>query len=158
MHKIIAIALVPMIATTPALAAPGVTTSSVNFRSGPGTNFASIRTLPEGTAVDMGECEDSGSWCAVTIKGRSGFVSGRYLQETKDPEGWPRSYEVGKGRMVLFQPQFTEWTDFKTIEALVAAEYLKAPETNPVFGVIRLKGATSYDEDAGEIVINDITV
>jgi hypothetical protein len=60
--------------------------------------------------------------------------------------------------MILFQPQFTEWTDFKTIEALVAAEYVKAPNANPVFGVIGLKGATSYDEDAGEIVISDITV
>jgi hypothetical protein len=158
MRQVIALVLVPIIATTPALAAPGVTTSSVNFRSGPGTNFSSIRTLPEGAAVDMGDCEDSGSWCAVTVKGRSGFVSGRYLQETKDPEGWPRAYEVGKGRMVLFQPQFTEWTDFKTIEALVAAEYVKALDATPVFGVIRLKGATSYDEDAGEIVISDITV
>ena len=65
------------------------------------------------------------------------------------PEGWPRSYDVGNGRMVLFQPQFTEWTDFKTIDALVAAQYLKAPDANPLFGVIGLKGATSYDDDAG---------
>ncbi|WP_052954991.1 SH3 domain-containing protein [Microvirga vignae] len=79
MRQVIALALVPIIATTPAPAAPGVTTSSVNFRSGPGTSFSSIRTLPEGTAVDMGDCEDSGSWCAVTVEGRSGFVSGLYL-------------------------------------------------------------------------------
>ncbi|MBB3018786.1 hypothetical protein FHR70_001840 [Microvirga lupini] len=158
MRQVIAFALVPIIAAWPALSAPGVTTSSVNFRSGPGTNFASIRTLPEGTAVDMGECEASGSWCAVTVKGQRGFVSGRYLQETKDPEGWPRAYEVGQGRMVLFQPQFTEWTDFKTIEALVAAQYLRTPDGNPVFGMIGLKGKTSYDEDAGEVVITEITV
>ncbi|MBB4042060.1 hypothetical protein GGR34_003745 [Microvirga flocculans] len=142
----------------PALAAPGVTTVSVNFRSGPGTNFSSIRTLPANTAVDIGDCQESGSWCAVTLKGQRGFVSGRYLEESKDPEGWPRSYEVGQGRMVLFQPQVTEWTDFTTIEALVAAEYVKAPNANPVFGVIGLKGATSHDEDAGEIVISDLTV
>ena len=158
MRKIIAIALVPLIATTPALAAPGVTTTSVNFRSGPGTNFSSKKTLPAGTAVDIGECEESGGWCAVTVNRQSGFVSGRYLQESKDPEGWPRAYETGRGRMVLFQPQFTAWTDFKTIEALLAAEYVKAPNVNPVFGVIGLKGATSYDEDSGEIVITDITV
>ena len=158
MRQVIALALVPMIATIPAIAAPGVTTASVNFRSGPGTNFSSIRTLPASTDVDIGECEESGNWCAVTVKGQSGFVSGRYLQESKDPEGWPRAYDTGKGRMVLFQPQFTEWTDFKMIEALVAAQYLKAPDANPVFGVIGLKGATSYDEDAGEIVISDISV
>lgn len=60
--------------------------------------------------------------------------------------------------MVLYQPQFTEGTDFKTIEALVAAEYIKAPDATPVFGVIGLKGATAYDDDAGEIVIRDISV
>jgi hypothetical protein len=158
MRQVIALALVPIIVTTPVLAAPGMTTASVNFRSGPGTNFPSIRTLPASTEVDMGECEETGNWCAVTIEGQSGFVSGRYLQESKDPEGWPRAYDTGKGRMVLFQPQFTEWADFKTIEALVAAQFVKAPDANPVFGVIGLKGETSYDEDAGEIVISNITV
>src|SRR5918993_318645 len=157
MRQLIALALVPMIATIPAIAAPGVTTTSVNFRSGPGANFSSIRTLPAGTAVDVGDCEASGSWCAVTVTGQPGFVSGRYLEEKQGSEGWPRAYEVGNGRIVLYQPQFTEWTDFKTIEALVAAQYLRTPNANPVFGVIGLKGATSHDEDAGEIVISDIT-
>ena len=48
--------------------------------------------------------------------------------------------------MILYQPQFTEWTDFKSIEALAAAQFLKTPKANPVFGVIGLKGTTSYDE------------
>jgi len=56
MRQIIALALVPIIATTPALSAPGVTTTSVNFRSGPGANFSSIRTLPAGTALEIGDC------------------------------------------------------------------------------------------------------
>ncbi|MEE1609812.1 SH3 domain-containing protein [Microvirga sp. CF3016] len=158
MRQVIALALIPIIATSPALAAPGVTTTSVNLRAGPGTSHPTIRTLPAGTAVDMGDCEDSGSWCAVTVDGQSGFVSGRYLEESHEREGWPRTYEVGTGRMVLFQPQFTEWADFKTIEALVAAQYLRTPDGNPVFGVIGLKGTTSYDEDAGEIVITGVTV
>ncbi|QRM27302.1 SH3 domain-containing protein [Microvirga sp. VF16] len=158
MRMIIALALVPIVTTVPGLAAPGVTTTSVNFRSGPGTQFSSLRTLPAGTAVDIGDCEDAGSWCAITVDGRSGFVSGRYLQENKESEDWPRSYETGKGRMILYQPQFTEWNDFKSIEALVAAQFLRTPEANPVFGVIGLKGKTSYDEDAGEVVITDITV
>lgn len=157
-RQIIAITFIPIITTTPALAAPGVTTASVNFRSGPGTQFSSIRTLPEGTAVDIGDCGDSGSWCAVTVGGRTGFVSGRYVEETKEAEGWPRSYETGKGRMTLFQPQFTEWTDFKSIEALVAAEFLKTPDANPAFGVIGLKGKTFYDEDSDEVVITDVAV
>ncbi|MGO4525172.1 SH3 domain-containing protein [Microvirga sp. 2MCAF35] len=157
-RQIIALSLVPIITTAPALAGPGITTSNVNFRSGPGTQFSSIRTLPEGTAVDIGDCEDSGSWCAITVGGRSGFVSGRYLEEKSGSEDWPRSYEIGTGRMILYQPQFTEWTDFKSVDALAAAEFLKSPDANPVFGVIGLKGKTSYDEDAGEVVISDIAV
>jgi Bacterial SH3 domain len=135
-----------------------VTTTSVNFRSGPGTNFPSTRTLPAGTVVEIGNCEGAGSWCAVKVKNQNGFVSGQYLQASDDPEGWPRAYEVGKGRIVLYQPQFTEWTDFKTIEALVAAEFRKTPEAKLVFGAIGLKGATSYDGDAGEIGITNVTV
>jgi hypothetical protein len=158
MRKVFALALAPMIATLPALAEPGVTTTSVNFRSGPGTNFSSIRSLPAGSDVDIGECDESGNWCAITVAGQSGFASGRYLQKSQESEGWPRTYDTGKGRMVLYQPQFTDWADFKTIEALVAAQFVKASDANPVFGVIGLKGATSYDEDAGEIVITDITV
>jgi hypothetical protein len=158
MLKIVALSLIPIVVSAPSLAAPGSTTASVNFRSGPGTQFSSLRTLPAGTAVDIGDCEDAGSWCAVTVDGRSGFISGRYIQENKEAEQWPRSYETGKGRMILYQPQFTEWTDFKSIEALVAAQFLKTPEANPVFGVIGLKGKTSYDEDAGEVVITDIAV
>ena len=63
-----------------------------------------------------------------TVEGKKGFASGQYLKETDDPEAWPRAYETGKGRMVLYQPQFTDWTDFRTIEALVAAEYVKAAD------------------------------
>ena len=160
MRKIIALSLVPIMMSAPGLAAPGVTTNSVNFRSGPGTQFSSLRTLPAGAAVDIGDCQDAGSWCAVTVEGRTGFVSGRYLQEKKEKESedWPRSYDTGKGRMIIYQPQFTEWTNFKSIEALAAAQFLKTPESNPVFGVIGLKGMTSYDDGSDEVVITDIVV
>ena len=70
MRKIVALALVPAIAAFPALGAPGVTTQSVNFRSGPGTNFGSLRTIPSGTSVDIGDCDAAGSWCAVTFSGK----------------------------------------------------------------------------------------
>jgi hypothetical protein len=108
--------------------------------------------------VDVGDCDAAGAWCAVSSNGRKGFISGRYLQKSDDPEGWPRSYSVGQGRIVLYQPQFTEWTDFTSIDALVAAEYVRSPQAQPAFGVIGLKGATSYDEDAGEVMISNVTV
>ncbi len=128
------------------------------MRSGPGMNFGATRTLPAGTAIDIGQCDDAGSWCAITVRGQKGFVSGKYLRERAEQNGWPRAFDVGKGRILLFQPQFTEWTDFKMIEALVAAEYARTPGASPVYGVIGLKGTTAYNDDANEIVITDIAV
>ena len=141
-----------------ALAAPGTTTTSVNLRSGPGAQFEPVRTLPAGAAVEIGKCDDAGSWCSVTHKAQAGFVNGKYLKERSDPDGWPRSYTVGKGQIVLHQPQFTEWSEFKTIEAIVAVGYVRRPNAQPVFGVIGLKGTTAYDNDAGQIVITDIAI
>ena len=108
MRKVFVLAIAPAIVAWSALAAPGVTTTGVNLRSGPGTNFSATRSLPAGTAIDIGQCDDSGSWCAVTARGQKGFVSGKYLRERADQNGWPRAFDVGKGRILLFQPQFTE--------------------------------------------------
>ena len=157
-RRVTALALAQILAVTPALAAPGVTTADVKIRSGPGTNYASIEVLAAGSEIDIGECDAGGAWCAVTAKGSRGFVSGRYLKQTDEPDGWPRAYDVGQGRIVLYQPQFTDWADFKAVDALVAAEYQKSPKAQPSFGVIGLRGTTSYDEDTGEVVITDVTV
>ena len=35
-----------------------------------------------------------------TVEGKKGFASGQYLKSY--PEAWPRAYETGKGRMVLY--------------------------------------------------------
>ena len=67
MRNFFSFALVSMLATTAVVAAPGVTTISVNFRSGPGTNYSSIRTLETGSTVDVGDCDESSKWCAVTV-------------------------------------------------------------------------------------------
>jgi uncharacterized protein YraI len=98
-----------------ALAAPAVTTANVNFRQGPGTGFGSFGTVPNGTPVELEDCDDTGAWCSVTYNGQNGFVSGRYLQltEAEETTGWPRTYQTDAGAtLVLYQPQFTEWDGF----------------------------------------------
>lgn len=86
-----------MVATS-AAAGPGVITTSVNFRSGPGTGYASLGKITEGAKVDVSECDASGAWCAVTFDGRKGFVSGKYVEQA-DPQkpNWPRSFTTGNG-------------------------------------------------------------
>jgi hypothetical protein len=60
-----------------AFAAPGVITSNVNVRSGPGTNFGVIDVAARGTQVDVQSCQ--GSWCYVVKPGPDGWVSASYL-------------------------------------------------------------------------------
>jgi len=142
-----------------ALAAPAITTSNVNFREGPGTNYKSITTIPQGSEVELGDCDESGSWCGVEFGGRTGFVSGKFLQASEDAGGWPRTFVTGKdATLVLYQPQIAEWNDFSTIDAVVAAEYLQDKDAKPVFGVIGLTGSTHSDPESDEVVIEGITV
>lgn len=146
-------------ASSAALAASAVTTANVNFRSGPGTGYGVIRTLPAGTAVEMMDCDESGAWCAISAGGQSGFVSGQYLQESEDQTAWPRAFTTDTGAsLILHQPQITEWEDFLKIKALVAAEYKPKADADPVFGVIGLAGRTQADHETKEVVIDDITV
>ena len=60
-----------------AQAAPGVVTSNVNVRSGPGTNYAAVDTILRGTPVDVQRCD--GSWCYVAKSGPDGWISAAYL-------------------------------------------------------------------------------
>ncbi|MTH96155.1 SH3 domain-containing protein [Roseibium sp. RKSG952] len=144
-----------------AFAAPAVTTANVNFRQGPGTGYGSFGTIPNGSPVELGECNDTGSWCSVSFNGQNGFVSGNYLQLTEPEQttGWPRSYETPAGAtLILYQPQFTEWENFKTVKALIAAEYVVGDKDNPVFGVVGISGDTQADTENGEVVVSDIQV
>ena len=89
------------IASVPAEAGPATTSASVNFREGPGTGFDSLGTIAEGAQVDVKECDDGGTWCAVSFDGQNGFVSGKYLNDA-DPKGlgWPRAFTTDSGATI----------------------------------------------------------
>ncbi len=67
-------------ATGAALAQPGIATSGVNVRSGPGTNFAKLGSLSSGEVVDVQDCQ--GGWCYVDRQGnkKDGWVAANYLK------------------------------------------------------------------------------
>lgn len=68
-----------LVGTSAALAQPGVATSGVNVRSGPGTGFSKLGSLKTGELVDVQECQ--GSWCYVDRKsGKDGWVAANYLK------------------------------------------------------------------------------
>lgn len=60
-----------------AAAAPATVESGLNLRSGPGTEYAVIDTMPAGARVDVGGC--TGGWCQVSFNGEQGYASRAYL-------------------------------------------------------------------------------
>ena len=57
-----------------AAAAPAMVVTDLNVRSGPGTAYQVVDTLPSGSSVDAVNC--GGGWCQV---GSGGYVSASYL-------------------------------------------------------------------------------
>lgn len=80
----LALLLVPVMGVVAAQASPGVTTADVNFRAGPGTDTQSFGVLPNGTAIDIGNCDQTG-WCAITVNGVDGYASQQYVETTAAP-------------------------------------------------------------------------
>ncbi len=74
----VAVAATAVVVFLPAAqAAPGVATSNVNVRSGPGTGYPVVDALRRGQQVDVQQCQ--GSWCYVSKPGPDGWVSASYL-------------------------------------------------------------------------------
>lgn len=58
-------------------ASAAVVTNDLNLRSGPGTNYQVVDTMPAGARVNVLSC--TGGWCRVDWRGEVGFASSSYL-------------------------------------------------------------------------------
>lgn len=74
-----AVALGLAVMAGPALAADAYTTSDLNLRAGPGTDYPRIGIIGDNTLVNVQGCLNGWSWCDVIIEGDRGWVSGRGL-------------------------------------------------------------------------------
>lgn len=54
------------------------TSTTLNLRSGPGTIYRALKSIPAGTSVQMAENCDC-DWIKIYYKGETGYVSSRYL-------------------------------------------------------------------------------
>jgi Bacterial SH3 domain len=61
----------------PAAAEAAYTTASVNLRSGPGTDYGVVITLPISAYVDVHYCQPS--WCNVSSNGYNGWIAAEYV-------------------------------------------------------------------------------
>ncbi|MBW8383577.1 MAG: SH3 domain-containing protein, partial [Youngiibacter sp.] len=64
-------------APAPVTADTGMTTANLNMRTGPGTTFAIITTIPKDSSVKVESVSEG--WAKVTYSGKSGYVSTAYL-------------------------------------------------------------------------------
>ena len=79
MRKVLSIlggALLALSLPTVASAANGYATGNVNMRTGPGTQYTVITTLPAGAPIVVNACS---SWCDVIWGGTRGWVSRSYV-------------------------------------------------------------------------------
>ncbi|MER0236981.1 DUF1236 domain-containing protein [Fulvimarina sp. MAC8] len=71
---------------TPSMAQSAVTsTTDLNVRAGPGSNYEIVGVIPTGEAATFDGCTEAGSWCRVTVNGTQGWAAAQYL--TTDVQG-----------------------------------------------------------------------
>lgn len=65
---------------TAALAAPGIVTTTVSLRAGPGEGFPTVDRIPGGDRVNIHGCLKGTAWCDVSWSDDRGWVSSQYLE------------------------------------------------------------------------------
>ena len=65
---------------TAALAAPGIVTTTVSLKAGPGQGFPTVDRIPGGARVNIHGCFRGVAWCDVSWSDDRGWVSSQYLQ------------------------------------------------------------------------------
>jgi uncharacterized protein YraI len=75
-------------ATTPALAQQQQTpqaraTINLNARSGPGTGYSVLLTIPANSVVTVLRCTQAYAWCEVRYANQTGWSAGQYLQSVQ---------------------------------------------------------------------------
>lgn len=63
-----------------AFAYDAAATTTLNVRSGPGTNYRVVGVLDRNQIVQVVECNSSNTWCRIQDRTISGWASARYLQ------------------------------------------------------------------------------
>lgn len=81
MKRVIKSALIAiaLLSATAAQAANAIVTTNLNLRTGPGTNYGTIGSIPNGARVDVRGCTNGYGWCQVNYSGTTGWASSRYL-------------------------------------------------------------------------------
>ena len=78
----------------PLLADPATATTDLNFRAGPGPEYAVVGVIPGMAMAEVEGCMADGAWCQVSYNGQTGWAHRAYLSgnaETATPIEQPRT-------------------------------------------------------------------
>ncbi|MFY0633077.1 MAG: DUF1236 domain-containing protein [Vannielia sp.] len=67
------------VAATPMLAAEATATTDLNFREGPGPEFAVVGVIPGLEQAEVEGCMEDGAWCKISYNGETGWAHRSYL-------------------------------------------------------------------------------
>jgi len=70
-----------------AQAANAIVTTNLNVRTGPGTGYASLGSIPNRAPVSVQGCTSGYGWCQISYGGLSGWASSRYLAMQEGSSG-----------------------------------------------------------------------
>ncbi len=87
------------------------------------------------------------------------LIAGTACAQTEGPtKGWPRSYESGGNKVIVYQPQLDEWQDYGLLlgKAAVAVE-LKG-KAQEYYGAIDLQATTEVDFGSRTVLLEKLAV
>jgi hypothetical protein len=73
------------------------------------------------------------------------------------PDPWPRTFNVGGARYMLYQPQLKSW-DGQSLQTFAAVSVLPAGAKEPVFGALDITATTEVAKVSRTVHLSDITI
>ncbi len=73
------IAILALLFSTGAQANSAIATTTINMRSGPGTQYSSLGRIPNGVVINVAGCTNGYNWCRVNYRGQEGWASSQYI-------------------------------------------------------------------------------
>jgi hypothetical protein len=67
--------------------------------------------------------------------------------------GWPRVYQEGAKKLILYQPQVDEWKDYQQISFRSAFSLTQSAAEKPIYGVIEVNAPTTVDSENRTVLI-----
>ena len=125
-------------------------TTTLNVRSGPGTSYSIITSMKKGqSAVKTGA---SGSWYKVSVNGKTGYVSSKYITTTKPSSSSTPASSGSKTYMGNFKLTFYAGDSTTASGRTPRVNHTIAADTSvlPMYSQVYIEGWGTYTvEDRG---------